>query len=218
MAADGTVSMPSYDFGGHSYTSVGATFVAIDDSIAALGSAAGSLASTQVVAGQGANASGANTAAIGDHAAARGDRSTALGAGALADAAGSVALGAGSVASRPNTVSVGAPGAERQIANVAPATRGTDAINLDQLDAATTRMKKYSARAAAASMAQPAIPYLQAGERWVGAAIGTYDGEQALGVALSAQLNDRVSLGAGISRALSGGAPVAGRVQVGLRW
>lgn len=39
-----------------------------------------------------------------------------------------------------------------------------------------------------------------------------------MGLALSAQLNDRLSLGAGISRAVSGNAPVAGRVQVGVRW
>lgn len=149
VAADGTVSMPSYDFGGHSYAGVGATFVAIDDAFAAMDSAASSLATTQVVAGQDSVASGANTAALGDHAVASGDRS--------------IALGAGSVASRPNTVSVGAPGAQRQITNVAPATHGTDAVNLYQLEAATTRMKKYSARAAAASMAQPSIPYLDAG-------------------------------------------------------
>jgi len=56
----------------------------------------------------------------------------------LAAADNAVALGAGSVAFETNTVSVGAPGAERRITNVAPGINGTDAVNLNQLDAAFT--------------------------------------------------------------------------------
>ena len=61
--------------------------------------------------------------------------SVAIGNGASATAANSVALGAGSVADRSGTVSVGSVGSERIIANVAPGTVGTDAVNLDQLNA-----------------------------------------------------------------------------------
>src|SRR5690606_29258413 len=55
--------------------------------------------------------------------------------GAYAAAENSVALGAGSVADRANSVSVGEVGGERQITNVAAGTEGTDAVNLDQLNA-----------------------------------------------------------------------------------
>jgi trimeric autotransporter adhesin len=78
--------------------------------------------------------------------------SMALGAGSSATGANSVALGTDSIASRgplPNYVafglaglqnsageiSVGAPGAERQITNVAPGSAPTDAVNLAQLQA-----------------------------------------------------------------------------------
>ncbi|MGO4395867.1 YadA family autotransporter adhesin [Variovorax sp. M-6] len=53
--------------------------------------------------------------------------------GASATGKDSVAIGAGSVADRDNTVSFGTPGAERQLANVAPGTEGTDATNLNQV-------------------------------------------------------------------------------------
>ncbi|HEX2352549.1 MAG TPA: hypothetical protein VHJ16_07200, partial [Xanthobacteraceae bacterium] len=44
-----------------------------------------------------------------------------------AAATNSVAVGQGSVASAPNTVSVGAPGGERRITNVAPGVAPSDA-------------------------------------------------------------------------------------------
>ncbi|WP_230947708.1 YadA family autotransporter adhesin, partial [Burkholderia territorii] len=47
----------------------------------------------------------------------------------------SVAIGANSTdGGRSNVVSVGSPGAERQITNVAPGTQPTDAVNLQQLN------------------------------------------------------------------------------------
>ncbi|AIP37019.1 coiled stalk of trimeric autotransporter adhesin family protein [Paraburkholderia xenovorans LB400] len=66
---------------------------------------------------------------------ATGTNSVAIGGAASATAANSVALGANSVAGRANAVSVGAVGSERQIINVANATNGTDAVNLQQLQA-----------------------------------------------------------------------------------
>lgn len=67
--------------------------------------------------------------------------SIALGSGSSVSVANSVALGAGSIAERGpqvssvGEVSVGAPGAERQITNVAAGTAGSDAANLAQVQA-----------------------------------------------------------------------------------
>src|SRR5690606_34463927 len=51
----------------------------------------------------------------------------------------SVALGAGSVANEPNVVSVGAPGSERRIVNVADGQNAYDAVNVRQLAAVRQR-------------------------------------------------------------------------------
>lgn len=69
---------------------------------------------------------------------------TALGQNAKVQsgATNSVALGNNSVASEPNTVSVGSPGNERRITNVAPGVNGTDAVNKDQLDKTNARVQK----------------------------------------------------------------------------
>lgn len=76
------------------------------------------------------------------------DNAVALGANAWAIAENSVALGQGSLADRANSVSVGAAhdwqgldgtvykAIDRQITNVAAGTEGTDAVNVDQLNAA----------------------------------------------------------------------------------
>ncbi len=60
----------------------------------------------------------------------------AIGDTATATAGSSVALGYNSLSDRANSVSVGRTGAERQIVNVAAGTQGTDAVNLNQLNAA----------------------------------------------------------------------------------
>ncbi|MFM0430200.1 YadA-like family protein [Paraburkholderia aspalathi] len=87
--------------------------------------------------GSGAQAIAQNATALGNLATAGATNSVALGQGAVvnADASGSVALGQGSIADRANTVSVGSAGAERQITNVAAGVQGTDAVNVDQLNA-----------------------------------------------------------------------------------
>ncbi|MEQ7873910.1 YadA-like family protein [Sphingomonas sp. ASV193] len=97
--------------------------------------------------GQQAVAGEINSIAIGNNAAtnALATNSVAIGTGASVAATGanSVALGAGSIADRPNTVSVGAVGSERVIANVAAGTLATDAVNLGQLTAATQNAVQY---------------------------------------------------------------------------
>jgi len=89
-----------------------------------------------VAIGGDADAADAYTVALGGHSLAAAPSSLALGAHASALAANSVALGADAVATRSNTVSVGKKGGERQITNVAAGTAGTDAVNVDQLNAA----------------------------------------------------------------------------------
>ncbi|MFC0571976.1 YadA family autotransporter adhesin [Paraburkholderia solisilvae] len=107
-------------------------------SVIASGMASGPATATgsnSFAAGSGASAAGNASTALGDRAKASGTASVALGSQASATANNSVALGANAVASRDNTVSVGAPEAERQIVNVAAGVQGTDAVNVNQLNA-----------------------------------------------------------------------------------
>ncbi|RQU38424.1 autotransporter adhesin [Burkholderia cenocepacia] len=105
-------------------------------------------------------ANGVGSAAMGPAATASGVDSVAVGNGAVAGKDGDVALGAGSVADRgaeqyagkysgaqnstAGTVSVGAPGAERTVSNVADGREATDAVNVRQLDGAVKEAKDYT--------------------------------------------------------------------------
>ncbi|SAL71982.1 Hep_Hag family protein [Caballeronia udeis] len=59
-----------------------------------------------------------------------------------------MALGANSVASTANSISVGSAGNERTIGNLAPGISGTDAVNVNQLNAsvgsAVTQANQYT--------------------------------------------------------------------------
>ncbi|GAA4028151.1 hypothetical protein GCM10022281_03690 [Sphingomonas rosea] len=128
------------------------------------------------------NAAALRSIAIGPDAAvgAGGTGSVAIGSLSAVSVANSVALGAGSIAARgPLTgytaplltgtfnsvgeISVGAPGALRQITNIAPGTAATDAVNLQQL------------QAVAAAIPQNAVTYTDATQATValGGAAGT---------------------------------------------
>jgi autotransporter adhesin len=104
---------------------------------------------------------GTNAVAVGSGASATGKNSAAVGAGSSAAADNSVALGAGSTATRGaqtsykdpvsgksassvGEVSVGSPGAERQITNVAAGTAPTDAANVAQVQAAVSQAGAYT--------------------------------------------------------------------------
>ncbi|VWC56273.1 YadA-like family protein [Burkholderia lata] len=105
-------------------------------------------------------ANGAGSTAMGPAAVANGANTVAVGNGAVASKDGDVALGAGSVADRgaeqytgkysgadnttAGTVSVGAPGAERTISNVADGREATDAVNVRQLDGAVKAANDYT--------------------------------------------------------------------------
>ncbi len=89
--------------------------------------------------GTGATATGANSAALGNNSSASADNSVALGVGSTASRGAQPSYKdpiSGKPASSVGEVSVGSPGAERQITNVAPGTAPTDAANVAQVQAA----------------------------------------------------------------------------------
>ncbi len=139
-------------FGGNQITGLGDGAVADAGEINSI--AIGNSASTDAAA--------LNSIAIGPNATvgAGGTDSVVIGSGASADVANSVVLGAGSTATigaqtdysaygltAPQTsvgeVSVGSSGSERKITNVAAGSAGTDAVNVNQLQAVNDGAVKY---------------------------------------------------------------------------
>jgi autotransporter adhesin len=159
---------------------------------AALGANASANGEAALALGANASATGDTASAIGTRAVAKGNGASAFGWNSVASAEGAVALGAGSVADRANAVSIGGAGAERQITNVAPGTRGTDAVNLDQLNAAFNQANQAlndldrSTRKgiASASALQIVTPYLP-GRTTLNAGVAAYRGQAALAIGIS---------------------------------
>lgn len=112
-------------------------------------------AAYSMAVGNGAKATARDASSFGVDAEVEGEQSTALGARANVSGNNSVALGADSVATRNNTVSVGSVGSERTVSNLAAGVYGTDAVNLNQLQA--TEKKLSSGIAAAMAMTTPVI-------------------------------------------------------------
>lgn len=119
-------------------TAVGNNNIATGDQSAAFGMSNSATGLSATAVGFENTAAGDGSVAIGVTNLAQGNGSVAIGRQSQALAENSVALGSGSVADRANTVSVGAVGAEKQITNVAAATQGTDAVNLNQMNAGDT--------------------------------------------------------------------------------
>ncbi|MGB7196551.1 MAG: hypothetical protein WBD81_24115 [Collimonas pratensis] len=184
------------------------------DNTVALGAGATASFNGSVAIGAGAQAIADPATAIGNNAIASGNNSVAVGANAVASASNSVALGQGSLATRANTVSVGYTGGERQIANVAPGTLGTDAVNLNQMQASAqdtlNQSKSYAARATAQAMAIPRV-YIAHGDN-SGIAVGTasYGGYGALGIAFASSVSQHTQLAVGASAANSGQLAIQG--------
>jgi autotransporter adhesin len=221
---------------GHGATAVQSNSVAIG---------AGAYAQSSVAVGTGAQATGTNTTALGDNANAAGNFAVAVGNNANATHDNSVALGNGSTTTAANTVSVGATGNERRITNVAAGSGGTDAINLNQLNAAMMAVggglgaaqaytdqryaaanshtdtqvsyaRAYAARGIAASSAIPNVAPSAVGRTAVGLGSGYYDGESAVGVSLAHSFAENFNLSGGVAK-VSGGKNVA-RVAVGFEF
>ena len=164
----------------------------------------------QVVNGQGLKAIGYGAVAgygnfnvaIGNHAYAGGSyggapssENTALGAFAQATGGGSVALGAGSVAERPNAVSVGSPGHERVVYNVAPGVYATDAVNMSQLWDTHDKINRLGATAMAMTGLAP-MAYNKDEPTQYSASIGTYNGQTGFAVGLYHYTAESVMLSA----------------------
>jgi autotransporter adhesin len=134
---------------------------------------------------------------------------------ASATGSNSVAVGAGSVADRANTVSFGAPGAERQLTNVAPGIAPTDAVNLGQaramvgnsvqqanaytdqaVQALDTKTRKEMAGVGALARASSAlVPNARAeGNASVSMAAGTYGGQSAVAVGVNYYASNQILL------------------------
>lgn len=195
---------------------IGLNSTAVSTNSVAIG--AGAYAASSVAVGAGAQATGTNTSAFGDYAVASGNYSVAVGDNATATANNSVAIGAASVADQPNTVSVGAPGAERRITNVAPGIYGTDAVNVNQLNALEGKLKKYAARGVAAALAVPPITMpSEPGKKHFSITGATYDSSAAVGAAFAYRFNKNIGANLGASVPFGGG-NVAFRAGISIEW
>jgi trimeric autotransporter adhesin len=187
---------------------------------------------------------GVGSVAIGNSATAMGTNSSAFGVNSSANANNSVALGAGSMATRgaqsnykdpvsgniassTGEVSVGSPGSERQITNVAPGSAPTDAANVAQVQAAIANADAYtntmfakasrqtwSVAAAAEALANlPQAP--DPGQSIVGLSMGTSHGQMGVAVGGSYFMPDnRVIIRA--SGSYSGQGGVSGGMGMGM--
>ncbi|MDM0029119.1 YadA family autotransporter adhesin [Variovorax saccharolyticus] len=150
---------------------------------------------------------------------------------ASATGANSVAVGPGSVANRANTVSFGAPGAERQLANVADATSASDATNLGQvqrmvgggveqskaytdqrIQALDAKVQTQLAGVGALAMAASAlVPNARAeGNTSVSIAAGEYGGQGAIAAGVNHYVTNQILLNAKV------GVTNAGTARVGM--
>lgn len=143
---------------------------------------------------------------------ATGKDSTAVGSGAISTGSNSVALGSNSTdGGRGNVVSVGSVGAERQVTNVAAGTQGTDAVNVNQLNAAITQQANNFnqqingvARSAYAGVAGATaltmIPDVDKDKTLsVGVGLGSYLGYHAVAVGGTARITENIKMRAGVS-------------------
>ena len=183
------------------------------------GSAASATGTESVAIGGNSTASSSNGVAVGSGSQATGAGSSAVGANAVASAANSVALGAGSVASEANSVSVGSPGNERTITNVAPGVNPTDAVNMSQLNSVQNSVNSvartaYSGIAAATALTM--IPEVDQGKTLsVGIGMGNYQGYSAVAIGFTARVAQNLKVKGGVSVTDAGTVYGAG---VGYQW
>ena len=114
-----------------------------------------------------------------------------------------MALGANSVADQPNTVSVGSPGAERRITNVAPGINPTDAVNFAQLagvqqNVANVARLAYSGIAGATALSM--IPQVDATKPFaIGMGVADYKGYNSVAFGASARISQNIQVKVGAS-------------------
>ncbi|WP_244164169.1 YadA-like family protein [Caballeronia sordidicola] len=172
---------------GDDSTATGAYATASGNNATAAGAHSRASGDGSAAFGGNAAASGINAIAIGGNSQASGNGSAALGGNSSATADNSVALGANSVADEANTVSVGSAGNERRVTNVAPGVNGTDATNVNQLNAlrndvnsSMTSLQRAAFGGVAAAMAMPNLMPSSPGKTVVGAGVANYKGYNAI--------------------------------------
>ncbi|SUW64043.1 Adhesin yadA precursor [Buttiauxella agrestis] len=179
---------------------------------------------------------GKDAVAGGAGAVASGDNSLALGTSSKATHNNSVALGNNSVTDRDNSVSVGSVGGERQIANVAAGTQGTDAVNVNQLKQGVGNAYNYTDNkfndlknmvddqkdkmsagiSGAMAMASLPQPY-QPGASMVSMGGGTYQGESAVALGVST-ISDNGKWVTKLSGTTTSQGDLGAAVGVGYQW
>ncbi|MFZ3388311.1 YadA-like family protein [Buttiauxella gaviniae] len=179
---------------------------------------------------------GKDAVAGGAGAVASGDNSLALGTSSKATHNNSVALGNNSVTDRDNSVSVGSVGGERQIANVAAGTQGTDAVNVNQLKQGVSNAYNYTDNkfndlknmvddqkdklsagiSGAMAMASLPQPY-QPGASMVSMGGGTYQGESAVALGVST-ISDNGKWVTKLSGTTTSQGDLGAAVGVGYQW
>jgi autotransporter adhesin len=171
---------------GDQSTATGANATASGSNSTAAGANSMASGDSSVAFGGNAAASGSNAVSIGGNSQASGSGSVAFGGNSSATADNSVALGANSVADEANTVSVGSAGNERRVTNVAPGVNGTDATNVNQLNAlrndvnsSMTTLRRAALGGVAAAMAMPNLMPSAPGKTVVGAGVANYKGYNA---------------------------------------
>ena len=184
-------------------TAIGRAARATDTNTTALGTNAVANYSGSVAIGAGAKALADPTTAVGSNAIANGSNSVALGANTTANGSNSVALGQDSVANRSNSVSVGnsTDGLTRQITNVAPATQGTDAVNLNQLNQTASELRDQINQTGAIASAISQIQLPPGYSHGLGVAIGHQGNKAAfaLGYVGTPRPNIEIKFSAGVS-------------------
>ncbi|HEY5410314.1 MAG TPA: porin, partial [Caulobacteraceae bacterium] len=165
----------------------------------AVGQGALANAKNATTVGQGSSADAQGATALGQGSSAGAQKATAVGQGAVASAASSVAIGQGSAATQANTVSFGAPGAERRLVNVAAGVMGTDAVNVDQLNAAVLSVAAQQGDAVGGNSQGLAGPSASGDGAYAGGQGASASGQDSLAVGNGANASGpgAVALGAG---------------------
>ncbi len=171
-----------------------------------------------VAIGEGSDASGKGAIGLGNGSAASGAGSVAVGEGSNAAGRNSVAIGAGSIADRDNEFSVGSAGNERVVSNVAAGVRGTDAVNVQQMNDRFDAEREYTVgrfnavdkridRMGAISAAYAGMAINTsglAGDNRIGAGIGSQNGRSALAVGYQRILGEKKNVSVSLGGAFSG--------------
>jgi autotransporter adhesin len=212
-------------------TATGQNAIAGNVNATALGQSTQAYGLNSTAVGTNSLASGVNSTSLGVGAQATGNKTTALGTNANVTANNSVALGSDSVATRGaqtyqidflNTqtsvgeVSVGSPGKERQITNVAAGSAPTDAVNMSQFNASANRMRQGIASAAALAGLVP--DSRSEGNNQIAVSLGGFDGATSLAVGYILRTPVGITVRAAIAINGNGGSRVVSNVAASWGW